>query len=232
MSHRENITRIKAVYFALEELASEVVFVGGATVSLYSTRPEAETRPTDDVDIVVEIFHYKEYAAIEEKLRNKGFANDATSGVICRYTIHGITVDVMPTSEEILGFSNKWYPEAFVNSIYVTPEDGLFIRIFSAPYFLATKLEAFVDRGENDGRFSSDFEDIVHVLNHREPVWEEIRNANEPVRQYLKTEFARLLAQKYIDEWISVHLDYDEQRRVEFILGNMAELVSYFQPPY
>jgi len=102
MSHRENITRIKAVYFALEELASEVVFVGGATVSLYSTRPEAETRPIDDVDIVVEIFHYKEYAAIEEKLRNKGFANDATSGVICRYTIHGITVDVMPTSEEIL----------------------------------------------------------------------------------------------------------------------------------
>jgi hypothetical protein len=28
MSHRENITRSKAVYLALEELASEVVFVG------------------------------------------------------------------------------------------------------------------------------------------------------------------------------------------------------------
>jgi hypothetical protein len=33
MSHRENITRIKAVYLALEELGPEVVFVGGATVS-------------------------------------------------------------------------------------------------------------------------------------------------------------------------------------------------------
>jgi hypothetical protein len=43
MSHRENITRIRAVYIALEELAPEVVFVGGATVSLYSTRPETET---------------------------------------------------------------------------------------------------------------------------------------------------------------------------------------------
>ncbi|HEX9513239.1 MAG TPA: hypothetical protein VF939_22265 [Puia sp.] len=48
------------------------------------------------------MLHYKDYAAIEEKLRSKGFVNDVESGVICRYTIHGITVDVMPTSENIL----------------------------------------------------------------------------------------------------------------------------------
>jgi hypothetical protein len=84
MSHRENITRIKAVYLALEELASEVVFVGGATVSLYSTRPETETRPTDDVDIVVQIMHYRDYAAIEDNRaqrrlgtwRSKGRSSD------------------------------------------------------------------------------------------------------------------------------------------------------------
>jgi hypothetical protein len=196
MSYRENITRIKAVYLALEELASEVVFVGGATVSLYSTRPETATRPTDDVDIVVEIMHYKDYAAIEAKLRSKGFINDIQSGVICRYIINGITVDVMPTSEEILGFSNKWYSEAFVN------------------------------RGENEGRFSPDFEDIVHVLNNRQPVWEEIRRANEPVKQYLNNEFQKLLSQKYIDEWIGAHLEYNEQRRVGFILGSMSEFVE------
>jgi len=226
MSHRENITRIKAVYLALEEFASEVVFVGGATVSLYSTRPETEIRPTDDVDIVVEIMHYKDYAAIEEKLRSKGFVNDIESGVICRYIIHGITVDVMPTSEEILGFSNKWYSEAFAHSTSVTLDNGLSIRIFTAPYFLATKLEAFVDRGENEGRFSSDFEDIVHVLNNRQSIWEEIKRAAEPVKQYLKDQFRQLLSQKYIDEWISVHLEYNEQKRVGFILGSMTELVE------
>jgi predicted nucleotidyltransferase len=226
MSHRENVARIKAVYRALEELGPEVVFVGGATVSLYSTRPETETRPTEDVDIVVEIMHYTQYAAIEEKLRSKGFVNDVESGVICRYIIHGVIVDVMPTSGDILGFSNKWYTEAFVNSIPVELEDGLSIRVFSAPYFLATKLEAFVDQGENDGRFSSDFEDIVHVLNNRQSIWEEIRNAKEPVKQYLKAEFAKLLDQKYIDEWISVHLEYSEQRRVGFILGSISEFVQ------
>jgi hypothetical protein len=83
-----------------------------------------------------------------------------------------------------------------------------------------------VDRGENEGRFSSDFEDIVHVLNNRRSIWEEMKNADGPVKQYLKSEFAKLLDQKYIDEWISAHLEYNEQKRVGFILGNMAELVE------
>ena len=226
MSHRENIARIKAVHYALEELAKDVVFVGGATVSLYSTRPETETRPTDDVDIVVELFNYNGYAEIEVKLRSKGFVNDVESGVICRYNVHGITVDVMPTSESILGFANKWYPEAYANAIWFALEEGLSVRIFSAPYFLATKLEAFIDRGENEGRFSTDFEDIVHVLNNRLTVWEEISKSNESVKQYLKDEFRKLQDQKYIDEWISAHLEYNEQRRVAFILGNISEFVG------
>ncbi len=116
MSHQQNIIRIKAVYNALEELANEVIFIGGAVVSLYADRPASETRPTDDVDILIELLNYKDFAAVEEKLRNKGFINDVESGIICRYIINGIIVDVMPTSEKILGFSNKWYPSAFANS--------------------------------------------------------------------------------------------------------------------
>jgi hypothetical protein len=71
MSHRENITRIKAVHNALQEMASEVVFVGGATVSLYNDRAGSDTRPTDDVDNLVEVAHYSDYAALEDKLRQK-----------------------------------------------------------------------------------------------------------------------------------------------------------------
>jgi predicted nucleotidyltransferase len=226
MSYRENISRIKAVHFALEELADDVVFVGGATVSLYATRPETETRPTDDVDIVIELLHYRDYAALEEKLRSKGFINDVESGIICRYIIHGITVDVMPTSGDVLGFTNKWYPEAYAHAMTIKLEPGVSVRIFSAPYFLAAKLEAFADRGENDGRFSTDFEDIVHVLNNRTQVWEEMNDAEETVKQYLTAEFRKLADQKYIDEWISVHLEYNEQRRVGFIVGNIIEFTG------
>jgi predicted nucleotidyltransferase len=112
--------------------------------------------------------------------------NDVQSRVICRYIIHGITVDVMPTSENVLGFKNKWYPEAYAHGMSINLEEGLSVRIFPAPYFLATKLDAFVDRGENEGRFSTDFEDIVHVLNNRLTIWEEINDADESVKQYLK----------------------------------------------
>lgn len=226
MSQQENITRIKAVYTALEELATEVVFVGGATVSLYADRPTGETRPTDDVDILLELVHYGDYAAMEEKLRQKGFTNDIESGVICRYKVRGITVDVMPTSDNILGFANKWYPEAFAGSQPFQLDEDYAIRIFSAPYFLATKLEAYKDRGENDGRMSTDFEDIIFLLNNRSLIWEEMGAAPDNLRIYLKTELSALQESPYIQEWISAHLDYSEQSRLTFILGGLAAFVD------
>ena len=226
MSQRENIARIKAVYNALEELATEVTFVGGATVSLYADRPAGEARPTDDVDIVIELTRYKDYAAIEEKLRSKGFVNDQESGVLCRYQIQGITVDVMPTEENVLGFKNQWYPDGFANSMLVDLDEDYSISVFSPPYFIASKLDAFVDRGEGDGRMSTDFEDIVFVLNNRNAIWDEMNGASEKVKEYLKEEFKKLVQEPYIDEWVSSHLDYNEQRRVGFILGSIQEFLG------
>lgn len=226
MSHQINITRIKAVYDALEELADEVIFVGGATVSLYADRATGETRPTDDVDILIELLHYKDYSAIEEKLRKKGFQNDIESGVICRYTINGITVDVMPTSEDILGFANKWYTKAFAHAFKYKLDNEYEIKIFTSPYFIATKLEAHKNRGQNDGRTSSDFEDIIFVMNNRTTVWEEIANSPDDLKQPLKAEFQELLSNPYLDEWISCHLEYHQQRRVNFIIGSMKDFVN------
>lgn len=182
MSHRENMLRIKAVYNALEELAQDVVFVGGATVSLYTDRVAEEVRPTDDIDILIELISYQAYAVIEEKLRQKGFTNDWESGVICRYKVQGIVVDVMPTSDQILGFSNKWYVPGFSNAINYILDEGYIIRIFAPPYFLATKLEAFKNRGHGDGRTSTDFEDIVYLLNNRSTIWKELRNTEKHLK--------------------------------------------------
>lgn len=38
MSHHTNTIRIKAVAKALDDLNKKIVFVGGATISLYSNR--------------------------------------------------------------------------------------------------------------------------------------------------------------------------------------------------
>ena len=226
INHVQNITRIKAVYNALGELAPTTIFAGGAVVSLYADRPYDDTRPTDDIDIVVELIDYHGYAAIEEKLRKKGFVNDFESKVICRYKINGIVVDVMPISEKVLGFSNKWYAPGFKRAIDFEIDKQHIVKIFPAAYFIASKLEAFKSRGKDDGRTSSDFEDIVFVLNYRNKIWEELQKADKEVMQYLKNEFSKLLAGNYIDEWIAVHLDYNDRQRGVLISGRLKEFVN------
>jgi predicted nucleotidyltransferase len=227
MSHRVNITRIKAVSNALSNLQIPLVFVGGATVSLYADLDFREdARPTDDVDIVVEIATYKNFAAVENKLRGLGFENDTESKIICRYKYQGLIVDIMPTDNKVLGFSNKWYAAGFKNAIDFEIDKQHKIKIFTVAYFIASKLEAYRSRGNNDGRSSTDFEDIVFVLNTRSAIWQNLQDAPKEINQYLKKQFSQLLAHPYIDEWISVHLNYYEQRRVNFIIGSLTEFIS------
>ncbi|MEO8762767.1 MAG: hypothetical protein ABI416_00675 [Ginsengibacter sp.] len=106
-------------------------------------------------------------------MRKPGFVNDQFSRVICRFTIGAVTVDIMPTGENVLGFSNRWYPKGYKNALEYRKDGNRVIKILSAPYFIATKLEAFKNRGKNDGRTSTDFEDIVFVLENRSSIWED-----------------------------------------------------------
>lgn len=160
MSHHTNIVRIKSVSNLLGDLKDKVVFVGGTTLSLYSSRRTFEVGPTDDVDVIIEILNYAQRVELEDKIRSLGFANDVASGVICRWQIEKITVDIMPTEDTSMGFGNKWYPEGYKKAIDYTIDDRCTVRILDSPYFLATKFEAFKARGNYDGRTSHDFEDI------------------------------------------------------------------------
>jgi predicted nucleotidyltransferase len=76
----------------------------------------------------------------------------------------------MPTDETVLGFSNKWYASGFKQAIDFVIDDTCTVKIFTAAYFMASKLEAFKSRGNNDGRTSTDFEDIIFVLNTRNAI--------------------------------------------------------------
>ncbi|MCU0354260.1 MAG: hypothetical protein MUD08_11070 [Cytophagales bacterium] len=135
--HNLNLQRIKAVAQALRPLSQEVVFVGGATVALYCDLQQIpEIRPTDDVDVVVELATYGSYGELDAKLRAIGFRNDVMSGVICRYQVQGITVDVMPTVPDALGFSNRRYPDGFRQAISVPVDENLAVKIFSVPFLL------------------------------------------------------------------------------------------------
>ncbi len=87
-----------------------------------------------------------EYYQLAEKLRDKGFTEDTQKGApICRWkSRQGILLYIMPIDPEILGFGNPWYQPAMQHAEKFELEKGKIIQLVSAPYFLITKLEAYM----------------------------------------------------------------------------------------
>ena len=145
-----NTAMVERVAAALGALRERVVFVGGCATGLLLTDPAAAAiRTTLDVDLVVEIADRAAYRGLEKDLLWRGFRHDASpQAPICRWTLDDLVVDVMPTDPSLLGFSNRWYPEALRTAHRRDLPSGLPIRIVDPPCFIATKLEAFYGRGE------------------------------------------------------------------------------------
>lgn len=134
------------------------------------------------------------YAELEETLRQKGFAHDTRERApICRWRVDGITVDAMPTSEDILGFSNRWYGLVMETSRRFTFPEGPTVRIIAGPAFLASKLEAFEDRGREDVYGSHDLEDILTLVDQRSELAAEIRESSDELRAYVGERIRALL---------------------------------------
>jgi len=225
-----NINMLQTVANGLGELKNDMVFVGGAVAELYANDPAAsDIRPTLDVDCVIGLSTRLEFYRLEENLRARGFANDTSSGApICRWIYKDIKVDVMPTDENILGFSNKWYVEGIENEIQKILPDGTEIFVFPPEYYVATKLEAHKSRGGNDLRQSHDFEDIIYILDNCPDLLKDIVIANPTVKAYLKIEFKSLLQNKGLVEGIESALPYgsgeESTELIKDLIQRIAEL--------
>lgn len=69
-----NIEIIKKIASALGELNEKIIFVGGATISMYVNDPAAaDVRPTKDIDLTVKVATYTELENIRVELNKKGF---------------------------------------------------------------------------------------------------------------------------------------------------------------
>jgi hypothetical protein len=172
---------------AFGDLRNEVVFVGGSVAGLLITDPVAEgIRATKDVDAIIEATTLGQYHQVEKRLPASGFNRDASSEVICRWKHEssGVLFDLMPTDPAILGFSNRWYPEAVKTATHVRLSDRILIRVISAPSFVATKLEAFVSRGGSDILSSHDLEDILNVIDGRPSIVDEMTAATDALQGY------------------------------------------------
>ncbi len=227
---KTNLEMIKIVASKLDYLCDKVVFLGGAATSLLITNPVLYgIRSTLDVDVIIEISSRVEYYKLEDSLRELGFKQNIGENIpICRWTIDNILVDIMPTYSEILGFSNKWCPSAIKRSERIKLDDEIEINIVSAPYFLATKIEAFHGRGDKDYFRSHDLEDIITLLDGREELLSEIGSELKELRTFLSQELGKFIQDNSFLESISGHLlpDAASQARATFIKERIVKIVQ------
>jgi len=192
-----NLALLIAVAETLGELRERFVFVGGCATGLLITDPAAPAvRPTRDVDVIVEAGALLEYRQIGRALEAKGFSQPLAAGdPPYRWTGRdGSKLDVMPTEEGILGFSNRWYREAIGAARETALRDDLSIRLVTAPYFIATKYEAFIGRGGGDYLASHDFEDLMAVIDGRPELEAELSAASAPLRKHIAGVIGKTIA--------------------------------------
>ena len=178
-----------------DDLCQQMVFVGGCSTAVLITDEITlqEVRATDDVDLIIDLAGMAQWMQLQERLRDKGFTVSGEDEVICRMRLGNLKVDFMPDDPNILGFTNRWYKEGIYTAINFALPSGRVIKHLTPPLFLATKLEAYNGRGQNDPLGSHDLEDIINVVDGRPELLREVELADVEVRDYLAKEFHALL---------------------------------------
>lgn len=225
-----NIAALETVAAMLGDLRSELVLVGGCAVGLLITDPaSAPVRETLDVDLIAEVTTKGEYYELRAKLEARGFKQAQDDSHMCGWTKDSFKLDVMPSNDTALGHSsNRWYPDAIATAGQVTLGNGLAVLVVSSPLFLATKLEAFFDRGGGDYVSSHDMEDIINVVDGRPELIAEVHAAPDPIRAHLREEFDELLANGSFVDAIPMHLRTDaaSQARAPLIITRLRQLAG------
>jgi len=94
---------------------------------------------------------------------------------------------------------------------------------------LATKLEAYLGRGEGDLLGSRDFADIVTLADGREELVAEIRAAPKELRSYIAATLAPLVADERAGDGVRAQLPPDatsQARADDIVVSRLRDLAS------
>ena len=225
-----NLGAMRAVAERLDRVGLPYAFVGGSVVNLLIDHPElTPARPTDDVDVIIEMISGSRYSDVEAQLRAVGFGHDMRQGAPkCRWTLGGVTIDIMPTDGANLGLNTTWFTEALATSTIQVVAHSEF-RIVSPVAFLATKYTAFLDRGDHDYYSSHDLEDFTTVIDGRANIVEEVERAPFGLRRFVINSIRKLLSETKYHDALPGYLPPEEEGRIGLLrtkLEGIANLVS------
>lgn len=212
---------LRTVARRLVQLNPPVVFVGGVTTHFFVTDPGAPIpTSTKDVDVIIPVSsRVAYYTKVVDELKALGAREDSRPDApTCRWILEGVVVDVMPTDPSILA-------DAVRTAVPVRLDDTLEINCVSAPYFVATKAEAYLSRGRGDLLASKDIEDIVAVLDGRPQLADEIDAAPEDVRQFVAAQCAVWLVDRDFSYSVEGYLQGDDGRST-IVLDRLARIAA------
>lgn len=224
-----NLGALRAVADRLDRLGLSYAFVGGSIVNLLLDEPGlSPARPTDDVDVILEVVTTDRYSDVEARIRQVGFSHDMREGAPpCRWVLGNLTVDIMPTDGAHLGLNTAWFKEALATA---TEQEFAHTRVklVSPAGFLATKYVAFRDRGHADYYASHDLEDFVTVVDGRENIVDDVDRAPAGLRRYLVEAVGTLMSTPEFDEALPGQLPPDpaSQGRLPMLRGKLRNLAG------
>ena len=229
--HGPSLDRVAAVARALGDLASEVVFIGGAIAPLLQTDPPfSEARPTSDVDGVVASHTYADTEALRVRLEARGFRQDPKNGKHAHRwrDPSGIPFDLVPAGKHLGGSGNPWDTIGIATAVEATLGGGVRIRHVSAPAFLAQKWAAHHDRGRDDPLASYDLEDVLALLASRPRIVEEVAMAPATLREHVGQQARAFLDSRDAEDLLAAHLNNAQDpastvAAVRALLGRLAQ---------
>lgn len=215
------------------ELCKEMTFVGGCTTGLLLTDDftKEQVRHTDDVDLIVHTLGYVAFNALQEQLKQRGFRisipEPGETPPICAMNLGDLRVDFMP-DDNTLGFTNRWYQAAMQTATEYALTPDTTIRLVTPVYFLATKLEAYKGRGNGDALGSRDIEDILHLVDGREELLDEVQSADADVQAYIADELVILLKDSNFEYAVSSQAQASRDR--EKVIFERLEALAACKP--
>lgn len=220
-----NLALLIAMAKAMGPLCDRVVFVGGCATGLQLDNASLmDVRPTEDVDAIVEVATLARYHALADELMLRGFRQTMEDNTPpFRWYWNRMQLDLVPVDEKVFGFANPWYRVGYGAACLSPVAEGVVLRHLSAPCFLATKFEAFRDRGHNDVYLSHDLEDILTVIEGRALVVQELAEAPADLRRHVQACIGELLAMSSFHNALPGLLSNPDQ--VPMVMTRLNQLV-------
>jgi predicted nucleotidyltransferase len=228
-AHLASVAAVLDVFGAESE---HLVFLGGCIPAFYARPVGAPIRPTKDVDCISTMEPWILQEHILAELCSSGKLAPVMDTQF-RYQVTGsdLLIDVMSPDGINIGGGTRWMREAAERAIDRTLPDGRVVRVITPAYFVALKLEAFIDRGE-DLLSSKDIEDLVCIAVELDDLVEQITAAglSEAVQSLWQEAFSKhQVDASYIPEIVTFHLhppNADRRDQAEAILGLLSGQVS------